>query len=128
MSYWKQSRDNIWVAAHRGWCAKYPENSMEAFRAALEIGVDQIETDVRITKDGELVLFHDPTVDRISNGTGLVRDFTFSELRALDIGSYKGPQLLIVFDLTEDIELVTNLYPAVVELLQESHSPDEIES
>ena len=67
MNYWTQSKDNIWVAAHRGWCSKYPENTMEAIKAAVEVGVDQIETDVRVTKDGELVLFHDPTVDRTTN-------------------------------------------------------------
>ena len=72
MNYWTQSKDNIWVAAHRGWCSKYPENTMEAIKAAVEVGVDQIETDVRVTKDGELVLFHDPTVDRTTNGTGKV--------------------------------------------------------
>ena len=58
MNYWKQSEHYIYVAAHRGWRTKYPENTMEAFQAALELGVDQIETDVRITKDGELVLIH----------------------------------------------------------------------
>lgn len=90
MNYWRQSEDYIYVAAHRGWCAKYPENTMEAFRAALELGVDQIETDVRITKDGELVLVHDVTVDRTSNAKGKVCDFTFEELRQMDFGSYKG--------------------------------------
>jgi hypothetical protein len=48
MNYWKQSKDNVWVAAHRGWCSKYPENTMEAIRAAVELGVDQIETDIRV--------------------------------------------------------------------------------
>ena len=72
MNYWTQSEKNIWVAAHRGWCSDYPENTMPAFRAALEIGVDQIELDVRVTKDGELVIIHDATVDRTTNGTGHV--------------------------------------------------------
>ena len=59
MNYWTQSKQNIFVAAHRGWRSKYPENTLAAFRAALELGVDQIETDVRVTADGELVLIHD---------------------------------------------------------------------
>jgi glycerophosphoryl diester phosphodiesterase len=46
MNYWTQNKNNVYVAAHRGWCAKYPENTMVAFRAAMELGVDQIETDV----------------------------------------------------------------------------------
>ncbi len=118
--YWTQSEKNIYVAAHRGWCAEYPENTMAAFRAAVEIGVDQIETDVHITKDGELVLIHDATVDRTSDGTGRVDSMTLSELRALDFGSWKDEafcgERIVTFtefmdymkaipDITVDIEL-----------------------
>jgi glycerophosphoryl diester phosphodiesterase len=92
MNYWTQSKDNIWVAAHRGWCAKYPENTMEAFRAALELGVDQIETDVRMTKDGELVCMHDACVCRTTNGGGYVRDLTLEQIKELDAGIRKGPE------------------------------------
>lgn len=92
MNYWTQSKNNIWVAAHRGWRSAYPENTMPAFRAALELGVDQIETDIRITRDGELVLIHDATVDRTTNGTGKVCDKLFAELQALDAGSYMGEE------------------------------------
>ena len=49
-NYWTQSEKNIWVAGHRGWCEKYPENTMRSFKAAVDIGVDQIETDVHITR------------------------------------------------------------------------------
>lgn len=92
MNYWKESRDHIYVAAHRGWSTVYPENTMEAFRAATELGVDQIETDIRITRDGELVLIHDATVDRTTNGTGRVIDMTLAELKSLDAGIHKGNQ------------------------------------
>lgn len=92
MSIWTLNRENIWVAAHRGFSEKYPENTMEAFRAAVALGVDQIETDVRITADGELVLHHDATVDRTTNGTGLVKDFTLAQLKELDAGIKKGEQ------------------------------------
>lgn len=90
MNYWTLGKDNIFVAAHRGWSAEYPENTMEAFIAAEKLGVDQIETDVRISKDGELVLIHDSTLDRTTNGTGLVCDKTLAELKELDAGSHKG--------------------------------------
>ena len=74
-NYWTQSENNIYVAAHRGWSEKYPENTMEAYQAAIDLNVDQLEIDIRITKDGELVLIHDATVDRTTNGTGKVCDF-----------------------------------------------------
>lgn len=90
MNYWTQSKDNVWVAAHRGWRTKYPENTMEAIKAAVELGVDQIETDIRVTKDGELVLMHDATVDRTTDGTGKVIDYTLAELKQLDAGIHKG--------------------------------------
>ena len=89
---WTQSEENIFVAAHRGWSAKYPENTMLAFRKAVELGVDQIEMDIRVTKDGQLVVFHDETVDRVTNGTGKVCDFTLAELQQLDAGIKKGEE------------------------------------
>lgn len=92
MNYWKQNSKNIYVAAHRGWSEKYPENTMEAFEAAIAIGVDQIELDVRVTKDNELVIIHDATVDRTTNGTGLVCEKTLAELKELDAGSHKGEE------------------------------------
>lgn len=92
MKFNEQRKNHIYVAAHRGLSATYPENTMEAFRAAVEAGVDQVETDIRITADGELVLIHDATLDRTTNGTGRVDAHTLSELRALDAGCFKGEQ------------------------------------
>ena len=80
------------VAAHRGDSANYPENTMAAFRAAIAAGVDMIETDVRLTCDGVPVLIHDRTVDRTTDGTGYVRDMTFSQLRTLNAGTVAMPQ------------------------------------
>ena len=108
MNYWTQSERNIYVAAHRGWCGKYPENTMAAFRAALELGVDQIETDVRVTKDGQLVLIHDATLDRTTNGTGKVCDYTLAELKALDAGcGEKIPTLREFMELVKDHPTLT---------------------
>lgn len=81
------------IFAHRGYAAKYPENTMKAFREAEKAGADGIELDVQFTKDGEIVVIHDETVDRTTNGTGAVKDFTFEELRRLD-ASYKNKTLL----------------------------------
>ena len=92
MNYWTQSKNNIYVAAHRGDSAYYPENTMASFRAAIEEGVDQIELDVRVTRDNEIVIIHDATVDRTTNGTGKVCDKTLGELKALDAGYKKGEE------------------------------------
>lgn len=81
----------VLLGAHRGDRRHYPENTMAAFRAAVKIGCDAIETDVRMTKDGHLVLIHDRDVDRTTNGHGKVDDMTLDELRELDAGSWKSP-------------------------------------
>lgn len=80
------------VVAHRGCRSLYPENTLEGFRKAIELGVDAIEFDVHPTRDGKLVITHDNTLERCSNGTGMVHDCTLEELKALDFGSWKGEQ------------------------------------
>lgn len=67
--------------AHRGYSAKYPENTMMAFEKAYEAGADGIELDVHPTRDGELVIIHDETLERTTDGTGNVHDYTLQELR-----------------------------------------------
>ncbi len=73
----------VMVAAHRGAHLEAPENSLAAFSKAIELGIDIFELDVRRTKDGKLVLMHDKTVDRTTNGKGRVDSFTFEEIRNL---------------------------------------------
>lgn len=84
-------RPNFLIAAHRGGAALAPENTMAAFRNAVDAGVEWLEMDLQMSKDGYLVVIHDETVDRTTNGTGRVRDLTFSELRKLDAG--QGQQI-----------------------------------
>ena len=74
------------IVAHRGDSAFFPENTLEAFRSAYELGVDVIETDVHLTKDGKIVIWHDPTLERNTNGSGTLESHTLSELKALDAG------------------------------------------
>ena len=74
------------VVAHRGDSHHFPENTLEAFRSALAMGIDVIETDVHLTKDGQVVIWHDPTLDRNTDGSGKVEDFTLAELKRLDAG------------------------------------------
>ncbi|MBI4872069.1 MAG: glycerophosphodiester phosphodiesterase [Candidatus Riflebacteria bacterium] len=78
-----------WVIAHRGASEKAPENTMAAFRQALEDGADVLETDAQTTADGRLILLHDDRLDRTTDGTGIVADQTLAQLRALDAGSWK---------------------------------------
>ncbi len=81
--------DNV---AHRGATAYAPENTIAAFDLAVDMKADYIEIDVQRSKDGELVLIHDTTVDRTTDGTGKVGELTFEQLRSLDAGSWKGEQ------------------------------------
>ena len=75
------------VFAHRGWPRAEPENTMASFRAAAEAGCDGIELDVQLSADGRLVVIHDESVDRTTDGSGQVRDLTLAELRRLDAGA-----------------------------------------
>jgi glycerophosphoryl diester phosphodiesterase len=79
------------VIGHRGAAALAPENTWAGFDVALELGIDAIETDVRATSDGELVLLHDGRLDRTTNGSGLVHDTPWVVVRELDAGSWFDP-------------------------------------
>ncbi|AQQ53816.1 glycerophosphodiester phosphodiesterase [Planococcus lenghuensis] len=94
------------VLAHRGGMLLAPEHSMAAFQNAAELGVDGFETDIRLTKDEEIIMFHDSHVDRTTDGAGRVADMTLEELKKLDAGyqftdlegnnSYRGKGEIIV--------------------------------
>lgn len=75
-----------WVIGHGGTKALFPENTMLAFAGAMEIGVDVLEMDIKLTKDNILVCHHDNEIDRMSNGSGIVHDFTYAELKAFNFG------------------------------------------
>ncbi len=80
------------ICAHRGASDSHPENTLAAFREAIRLGAHMIEFDVALTKDGELVLMHDKTLDRTTNGTGPVSAHTLAQLRKLDAGRWKHPR------------------------------------
>ena len=80
------------ASAHRGDTKNAPENTIPAIESAVRKGAHQIEIDVKLSKDGKLVIMHDWTVDRTTNGTGKVPDLTFNELRKLDAGSWFSPE------------------------------------
>jgi glycerophosphoryl diester phosphodiesterase len=72
--------------AHRGGALEAPENTLEAFRKGVAAGADHLELDVHASSDGEIVVIHDPTLERTTNGSGEVRRHTLAQLRALDAG------------------------------------------
>ena len=96
--------------AHRGASGEglAPENTLAAFERAIQIGVDAVEVDVRASRDGKVVVIHDPTLDRTTNRTGAVREMTLAQIRRADAGSHLGssfrgervPTLEEVLDLT----------------------------
>lgn len=90
MNKWLESTRCL-VIAHRGASAAAPENTLAAFRLAAELGADGIELDVRGTADGQLVVLHDASVDRTTDGTGGVAALTLDQLRRFDAGKKFGP-------------------------------------
>lgn len=103
--------------AHRGFSGVYPENTMIAFRKAVDIQCDGIETDVQLTKDRVPVLCHDETLNRTTTGKGLIRDYTYKELSKLDAGikkskKFKGsaiPTLDELLDFAKDKNILINI-------------------
>ena len=83
---------HVVAISHRGEHLHHPENTIPAFTEAIRVGADFIEVDVQTTADGKLVLSHDSTVDRCTNGTGNVRDMTFVEIERLDAGIKSSPE------------------------------------
>lgn len=101
--------------AHRGFSSRYPEQTPAAYHAAVDFAVDQgielgLECDTQFTADDELILLHDATIDRTSNGTGPVFDYTLAELRELDFGSWQKtapePAEKSIMTLTELLDLI----------------------
>src|SRR5215475_6599931 len=81
----------VLVIAHRGASGTCPENTLAAFRRAQELGAHMIELDVQLTRDGEVVVMHDWTLARTTDGRGRVASRTLAELRQLDAGSWFDP-------------------------------------
>ena len=96
--------------AHRGFCSRYPENTMLAFEKALAEGVDGIENDVQLTKDGEIIILHDESIDRTTDGKGWVKDLTLAQVKELNANEKFGDAFPVqrIPTLREYLELVKN--------------------
>lgn len=111
----------IKVLGHRGCAGLEPENTLLAFKKAIDLGVDLIEFDVRMTKDRKLVVIHDEKVDRVSDGQGLVRDFTLKEIKKLDLKKKEK-----IPTLEEAIDFLKDKKPKIVIEIKEPETFDEI--
>ncbi|RXZ79217.1 glycerophosphodiester phosphodiesterase [Paenibacillaceae bacterium] len=81
------------IVAHRGWSGKAPENTISAFKLAMtDPDIPYIELDIHLSKDGVPVVIHDHTLERTTNGRGLVKDYTLEQLRQMDAGSWFAPE------------------------------------
>lgn len=88
---YNKSRENKFTSiAHRGASAYYPENTLAAFEAAIELGADMVEFDVQLSRDREVVVFHDEKISRCTSGRGRISDYALTEVKKLDAGSWFG--------------------------------------
>lgn len=122
------------IIGHRGASGYCPENTMASYYKAIEMGVDFLEVDIHLSKDGVLVVHHDPTLDRTTNGKGNLRDYTAAELLKLDAGSwfhsrFKNERIPLLSEvlktfLSDDIGIIIEikhptLYPGIEKKLAE---------
>ena len=115
----KKQVENI---AHRGAAAYAPENTIASYDLAVDMKADYIEIDVQRSKDGELVVIHDTSVDRTTDGSGKVGDLTLEEMKSLDAGSWKGEQF--TGEKIPTFEEVLDRYHGKVGILIEMKSPE----
>ncbi|MBB6730893.1 glycerophosphodiester phosphodiesterase family protein [Cohnella zeiphila] len=119
---------NIHAVAHRGYPVKYPENTLSAYRASLDLNFTYVELDVHLSKDGVPVLMHDFTVNRLTDGTGYIKDFTLEELKRLRVREteqiptleealalYKGRAMVSI-----ELKQAGDIYPGLEEKVLES--------
>ncbi len=127
------SCNSPWIIAHRGFKQKYPENTLVAFQAAMDAGVEMIELDVTLSRDRKLIVIHDATLDRTTNGHGSVHDYMLEELKQLDAGSWFHPEFagLRLPELCEVLELVDGRVITNIETkfhaYESHHPPDAVE-
>lgn len=102
------------IIGHRGGAVGYPENTLAAFKKAVELGADGVEFDVQLTKDEEVVVIHDELIDRTMTGSGLLKDYTLKELKEMSAGEFynadfkdeKIPTLTEVLEVVKGLEII----------------------
>jgi len=120
------------VIAHRGLAIDHPENTLQAFMAGCDAGADILETDVHLSRDGHVIIAHDPTLDRVANLPGLVSDYTAAELATVDLGGGVGfPTLVDLLEALPQAKLNIDLktpavVPAFVDVIRQMRAQDRV--
>jgi len=120
------------VIAHRGLAIDHPENTLPAFQAGIDAGADIVETDVHLSRDGQVIIAHDPTLDRVAGRPGLVSDFTAAELAGVDLGGGVGfPTLVDVLETLPQAKLNIDLktpevVDAFVDVIRQMNAQDRV--
>ena len=120
------------VIAHRGLALDHPENTLPAFQAATSAGADILETDVHISRDGQVIIAHDSNLDRVAGRPGVVRDFTASQLADIDLGGGVGfPTLVELLEALPhaklNIDLKTpDVVPAFVDVIKQMNAQERV--
>jgi glycerophosphoryl diester phosphodiesterase len=117
---------NLLLAAHRGASGNAPENTLSAYRKAVELEIPAIEIDVHLTKDGYVVAFHDDDLSRTANSKGQITDINYSELNNLEVGSWFSGEFKNekIPTLTESLEIINNKSYLLLELKPFSKDPE----
>lgn len=118
------------IFGHRGVPDQTPENTIASFQKSVDLGLDGIELDARFCKTGELVVFHDDKVDKITNGSGFVADLTFDEIRQLDAGTHFAEEFKTerIPTLEEALEVLGGKMIVNIELKSKSIPDDGLEA
>lgn len=121
--YNKNELEHMEIIAHRGGASIGPENTLACYRKGIEAGADMIEIDIHLTKDGKIIVCHDQTIDRTTNGKGKIREMTFEELRQYRVLDADGtltdqqmPSLDEVFELLLQVRRVGNPGKLLIEI------------
>jgi len=114
------------LIGHRGYPAKFPENTLASFEGAIQAGCDMIELDVTLTKDRKVVVIHDDTLDRTTSGKGPVKNHALSDIRTLDAGSWFNPRFAAqrVPELSEVMELTAGRCMLNIEIKESAFEAD----
>ena len=129
MFSWSEPAHRPIIIAHRGASAVAPENTLAAFRQAIDDGADAIEFDVRLTKDGEVVVIHDSRLQRTTDGSGCVRKSTWKEIRNLNAGSWFHRRFAKekIPALEDVLALVNGRIGVNIEIKADRHDPGKLE-